>query len=207
MRGYKKYFVRSIAKNYPGSFRDVTSATEKNYQVISTDINFSFHSKNPLDRRLDFCAYFLALIKTLDERGEPYESIKRVILEVVTGYVTPKNKVQQLLKRVPPKLIGTGLWNALIKILTKKLAVNENKEGFIARIITSKEETYGLGYGVDIIECGVCKLFNKHNFGKYTPILCEVDKLTAALAGLELIRSGTIANGATKCDFRYRKVK
>jgi hypothetical protein len=207
MRGYKKYFVRSIAKNYPGSFRDVTSATEKNYQVISTDINFSFHSKNPLDRRLDFCAYFLALIKTLDERGEPYESIKRVILEVVTGYVTPKNKVQQLLKRVPPKLIGTGLWNALIKILTKKLAVNENKEGFIARIITSKQETYGLGYGVDIIECGVCKLFNKHNFGKYTPILCEVDKLTAALAGLELIRSGTIANGATKCDFRYRRVK
>ena len=109
--------------------------------------------------------------------------------------------------RIRPKLVGTGLWNVFINILSKKVAVNENKEGFIARIITSKEETYGLGYGVDIIECGICKLFNKHNFGKYTPILCEVDKLTSGLAGLELIRTGTIANGASKCDFRYRKVK
>lgn len=110
------------------------------------------------------------------------------------------------MKRIPAKLIGTGLWNVLIKVLAKKLGNNDNREGFIANIITSKEETYGLGYGVDIIECGVCKLFNKHNFGKYTPILCEVDKLTSGLAGLELIRSGTIATGATHCDFRYKKV-
>ncbi len=27
-------------------------------------------SKNPMDKRLDFCAYFLALIKTLDEKKE-----------------------------------------------------------------------------------------------------------------------------------------
>ena len=128
-------------------------------------------------------------------------------LEVVTDYITPKNKFQQMMMRIRPKLVGTGLWNVFINILSKKVAVNENKEGFIARIITSKEETYGLGYGVDIIECGICKLFNKHNFSKYTPILCEVDKLTSGLAGLELIRTGTIANGASKCDFRYRKVK
>jgi hypothetical protein len=207
MRSYKKHFAHAIKRNYPGSFDDVGSATERNYQMISADSSFFFRSKNPLDRRLDFCAYFLALIKTLDERGEQYETIKRVSLEVVTDYVTPKNKFQQMLKRIPPKLVGTALWNVFIKILSKKLAVNDNKEGFIARIITSKEETYGLGYGVDIIECGVCKLFNKHNFGKYTPILCEVDKLTSGLAGLELIRSGTIASGASKCDFRYRKVK
>ena len=109
------------------------------------------------------------------------------------------------MKRLPAKLIGTRLWNVLIRSLAGKLGKNDNREGFIARVITSKEETYGLGYGVDIVECGVCKLFNKHAFGKYTSILCEVDKLTSELAGLELIRSGTIANGAAKCDFRYRK--
>jgi hypothetical protein len=39
--------------------------------------------------------------------------------------------------------------------------------GFIATIITDKKETLGLGYGVDILECGICKLFNKHNYQKY----------------------------------------
>ncbi len=38
-------------------------------------------------------------------------------------------------------------------------------------------------------------------------ILCEVDKLTSSLAGLEMVRSGTIANGAAKCDFRWKIAK
>ncbi|MDB5014511.1 MAG: hypothetical protein JWQ25_2713, partial [Daejeonella sp.] len=53
---------------------------------------------------------------------------------------------------------------------------------------------------------GICKLFNKHNYQKYSAILCEVDEITSALAGLELIRKGTIARGATKCDFRFKKL-
>ena len=56
------------------------------------------------------------------------------------------------------------------------------------------------------IECGICKLFQKHNAGKYASILCEVDKVTSNLAGLELIRNSTIAYGAEKCDFRFKKI-
>lgn len=48
----------------------------------------------------------------------------------------------------------------------------------------------------------ICKLFQKHGAVRYAAILCEVDQITS----LELIRSSTIANGATKCDFRFRKV-
>jgi hypothetical protein len=55
-----------------------------------------------------------------------------------------------------------------------------------------------------MIECGICKLFEKHNYGKYTSIPCEVDELTSGLAGLKLIRNGTIALGATKCDFSFK---
>jgi hypothetical protein len=89
---------------------------------------------------------------------------------------------------------------------SKRVNRNDNKGGFKANIITDKQQTYGLGYGIDIVECGICKLFNKHHFDKYAPILCEVDKLTAELAGLILVRTGTIANGAKKCDFRFQKV-
>lgn len=40
---------------------------------------------------------------------------------------------------------------------------------------------------------------------KFTPILCEVDFMTSNMAGLQLIRSGTIATGAKICDFRFKK--
>ena len=86
----------------------------------------------------------------------------------------------------------------------KKVKNAGHPDGFVVKIITDKKETYGLGYGIDIVECGICKLFNKHGYSSYARILCEVDEITSGLAGLELIRAGTIANGASKCDFRWK---
>ena len=117
----------------------------------------------------------------------------------------PKNKVQAYLKRLTPALITTWLGKILVKSLSNKVRVNQHPDGFVARIITDRKETFGFGYGIDILECGICKLFTKHNYQKYASILCEVDEITSGLAGLQLIRTGTIANGATKCDFRFKK--
>ena len=205
MNEYKTYFIRSIKDNYPNEFDNIIGDTENHYNIISADTAFAKTSKNPVDRRLDFCSYFLALIKTLDERDEAFENIRKICLQITTEYVQPKNKIQEFLKRLLPKLTNTWLGQSLIKTFHKRVSVNSNPDGFIANIITNKQETYGLGYGIDIIECGICKLFKKHNYSKYASILCEVDEITSGLAGLQLIRIGTIANGAQKCDFRFKR--
>jgi hypothetical protein len=114
--------------------------------------------------------------------------------------------MQLWLKRLPAKLIGWKIIRPILNAFSRKVSKKGNPDGFRAEILTDKSETYNLGYGVDILECGICKLFQKHHAGKYASILCEVDKVTSGMAGLELIRSGTIANGAAKCDFRFRKI-
>jgi hypothetical protein len=206
MTDFKKYFAHAIRKNFPDNFAQVISRTEDHYQEISKDTSFAAISKNPLDRRLDFSSYFLAFIMTLDAIGESFEDIRNVCLEIVTSYVQPRNKLQAFFKRQLPKLLGTWVGQRLVLSLNKKVSQNKNPEGFVAAIITDKQKTFGLGYGVDILECGICKIFNKHNFGKYASILCEVDEITSSLAGLKLIRTGTIATGAKKCDFRYQRI-
>ena len=205
MRKAQKYFSRAVQKMYPAEFRKVITETNNHYKIIVKDVSFASTLGNPLDKRLDVSSYFLALIKTLDERGENYETIRKICLEVVTEFVRPQNKFQQVLKRIPAQLANTWLANLVITILQKKVSKNSHPDGFVANILTAKEETYGLGYGFDIIECGIHKLFKKHNYGKYTPILCEVDFMTSNMAGLQLIRTGTIANGAKICDFRFKK--
>ena len=207
MSRYKKYFIAVLKRHFPDNFESIIKDNDMNYLTISRDTQFAKSSSNPIDKRLDFCAYFLALIITLDRLAMPYEQIRQICLEVTTDYVRPKNKLQQALKRLPAKLSNTWLSSALLKWLNKRVSKNSNQGGFVANIITDKSETYGFGYGIDIMECGICKLFNKHNYGKYSSILCEVDELTSALAGLTLIRSGTIALGAKKCDFRFKKAK
>lgn len=205
MAKFRHYFNDAVTRHYPDSRDDVMHETDKNFQVISKDTQFAATSGNPIDKRLDFCAYFLALIETLDRRGEEFEQVRRICLEVVTEYVRPKNMLHAFAKRIPPKLVGTWLGRKLSKLFDAKISRNKSKDGFIARVITDKDKTYGLGYGIDIIECGICKLFKKHNYYKYASILCEVDEVTSALAGLRLIRTGTIANGASKCDFRFQR--
>ena len=181
-------------------------AVEKHYALISADTRFAATSKNPIDRRLDFCAYFLALIKTLDEQGDSFENIRTICLGVAMEYVRPKSKFQEMLKRLPARMIGTPAGAFLLGVLNKKVSQNSNPDGFVATILTDKHKTFGFGYGVDILECGICKLFSKHHYFKYASILCEVDKVTSGFAGLELIRTGTIANGAELCDFRFKKL-
>lgn len=207
MGHYKKYFILFIKENYSSESANIIANTENHYKIISTDIAFAKSSKNPIDKRLDFCAYFLALIKTLDEKGESFENIRKICLQITTEYVQPNNKIQEFFKRLLPKLTNTWLGQRLIKVFHEMVSVNTNADGFIANIITDKQKTFGLGYGIDIIECGICKLFKKHNYSKYASILCEVDEITSGLAGLQLIRTGTIANGAKKCDFRFKRLE
>jgi hypothetical protein len=206
MGSYKKYFVKNIKQNFPGNSDKIIAFADAHYKIISVDTRFAKTSANPIDKRLDFCSYFLALIMALDKQGENFETIRNICLEVVTGYVRPKNKIHALLKRLPAKLTNTWLWNIVIKAFNKKVSRRSHPDGFVANIITNKEETFGLGYGIDILECGICKLFKKHRYEKYASILCEVDELTSNMAGLQLIRTGTIALGAKKCDFRYKKI-
>ena len=207
MPQFKTYFIASIRSRYPSNAQSLLIELDKEFNLLLPDVKFAATSKNPMDRRLVFCAYFLALIKVLDHQGESFEQIRTVSLEIVKEYVRPKNAFQQFMRKLPPRLIKFRVANAALKFLAKKLSTKGHPDGFVSKVIFDKKETYGLGYGIDILECGICKLFNKHGYKKYAPILCEVDEVTSNLAGLKLIRSGTIANGASKCDFRYSPIK
>lgn len=206
MSNYKKYFIQTVQANFPDHWKIMMQEVENHFELISVDTQFARTSHNPIDRRLDFCAYFLALIKTLETQGESFETIRNVCLETVKEYVRPKNKLQQFFRKLPPQLLTTRLASIFLKYFNKQVSKNSNPAGFIANIITNKQDTYGFGYGIDIVECGVCKLFQKHNRPQYASILCEVDAITSNFAGLELIRKGTIALGARKCDFRFKRI-
>ena len=203
---YLDSFHQTLKKQYPDNWELVFQDIDEAYTTISKDIIFCSTSKNPLDKRLDFSAYFLALIQVLERQDTSFEKIRKVCLEIVSDYVKPKNLFQKWLKKLPPKLIKTKFGNTIIRIMDKKIRNIGHPDGFVARIITDQQKTYGLGYGIDILECGICKLFKKHNEQKYVSILCEIDKITSGLAGLELIRTGTIANGSLKCDFRFKRL-
>ena len=202
---FRKYFIRTIKKHFPADASAVVREVDERFQILSVDTKFAARSSNPIDRRLDFAAYFLSLIQTLERKNLSFEQIKVICLEITYDYVTPKNSFQRWMKKLPAKLIGTSIAKPLKKVFHRRISKLGHPDGFRATVITDKKMTYDLGYGFDIHECGICKLFQKHGANKYASILCEVDKVTSNLAGLELIRNSTIAYGADKCDFRFKR--
>lgn len=205
MKKFHAYFLPTIVKHYPHAANEIISKMDLLYLNIY-DPSLST-SNNPIDKRLSFSAYFLALIQSLDERGESYDQIRQVCLQVAHDFVQPKNGLQRLIKTWPSRFIQTWFGRLLIQNLKKETEKPGHPDGFVARILTDKESTYDLGYGIDILQCGICKQFQKQNYAQFTSILCEVDYMTTNLAGLEMIRYGTIAQGADICDFRYKKKK
>lgn len=201
---FKKHFHRALHQRYPAQAETLVSELEARYAVLKQEVAFAKKSPNPVDRRLDFTACFLGLVQVLEKKGESFEKIREICLEITHEYVRPKNAVQAWFKRLPAKIIPTPLGSLLTRFMQKKTQRLGHPDGFLVKIVTDPAQTFGLGYGIDILECGICKQFQKHGMQRYATILCEVDKLTSALAGLEMHRSGTIANGSKCCDFRWK---
>lgn len=203
---FPPYFHRQLRLSYPATASALIAQTESNFQSLLPEISFARNSSNPIDRRLTFCAYFLATIQTLESHQATYEEIRALCLSVTEAYVQPRNAFTKLLRRLPGALIQTPLTKLLAAIMKRKTEHRGHPDGFLVQILTAPAQTNNLGYAFNILECGIVKLFAKHNAAHYAPILCEVDQLTSSLAGLELIRQSTIANGATICDFKFKKL-
>ena len=61
------------------------------------------------------------------------------------------------------------------------------------------------GYGMNIRSCAVCHLFSGYGAMELVPYMCSLDDVASDAHGQGLRRTGTIALGATHCDFRFRK--
>jgi hypothetical protein len=204
---YRKYFKQVLENHHPDTYKSLIEAIELKNNGLAESTKFALKSKNPLDKRLPFSAYFLAMIQVLEEENLSFEKIREYCLEVASAYVAPKNRIHKWYNLLLPKLINSPIAKPLISKMKRKVAVLDSPNGFRAQVLTNKTETLGFGYGIDILECGICKVFKANEAQKYSSLLCEVDKLTSSFAGLELVRTGTIANGHSNCDFRFKAIQ
>lgn len=72
----------------------------------------------------------------------------------------------------------------------------------VVDILPGNDE-YDLGY--DYHECGICKLCQDEGCPELAAYLCRMDYVLADIMHMELVRTGTIAEGSSYCDFRYSR--
>ena len=60
-------------------------------------------------------------------------------------------------------------------------------------------------FGYDFLECGTQKLYRSQGAEAFLPYYCYLDFVTHRLAGWQFCRTMTLAGGAERCDFRWRR--
>ena len=96
----------------------------------------------------------------------------------------------------PKKMAGRLQWS-------EDSHKHKYENDWVVDILTGNDE-YDLGY--DYHECGACKLCNDEGCPELAAYLCRMDYVLADIMNMKLVRTGSIAEGAPYCDFRYSRL-
>jgi hypothetical protein len=131
--------------------------------------------------------------KTVEQIGELFYKIGRAVLKSapagLLGMVGKMSFSRLYLSRVRKRAIESHM--------------REYPEGYVYDFIEGDGKTFD--YGVDYLECASCKFLAKQGASELAPYLCPVDILYSEALGWGLTRTMTLAEGAGKCDFRFKQ--
>jgi hypothetical protein len=127
---------------------------------------------------------YLAIYQALRPRGYDAHRVGRAILAAPVIEIGPSEKGAATIAEDAAASLGDA-------------APNE----FAFELVEGGEES---DYGMNIRACAVCHAFGRHDATDLVPYMCALDDVVSDATGQGLRRTGTIALGATHCDFRYK---
>ena len=195
-------FKHILALEFPVDADRILGEMHEEFKGLLPRLPYIGGDKNLLTENLVVSAWFLSLYKTLNKRGYGDDFIGDLCYRIAEDFV---HKQPQWAAKLQGALAGTGLFKSMYRKLSEKSQMREYPGDFVVQYVEGSGEHFD--YGFDFTECGICKLFQAENTSSFTKHMCRIDYLTTSFNGIELIRTGTIANGAEKCDFRFRKLK
>lgn len=195
---YMKKFMRKVLLSYfdEDDVNNIIEKTRKEYESLIPKLPY-IGKRNPFMVNLVQSAWCLALYRVLKTYGKTMEEVGKILYEAT----------EEKFSSYPGWLLKfAGAW-MFAENRVKKLAERAQKREYPGDWVWSYVEGDGVefDFGVDFIECGVCKFFKKQGAEEFVPYLCLLDFPGSKASGSGLARTMTIAEGGEKCDFRFKR--
>jgi len=175
------------------------SETNREFENLIPQLPY-IGGKQPFTEFIVFTAMFLAMYRVNKAHGKTAEQTGEMMFEIGRAF----------LQSYPVILVylfgGMNFSRRYLKLVRKGAAESQQRkypEGSVINFVEGDGEHFD--YGVDYIECASCKFLTKHGAPELAPYLCPVDILYSDTLGWGLTRTMTLAEGAEKCDFRFKK--
>jgi hypothetical protein len=139
-----------------------------------------------------------ALYRALQSRGETVDWVGQLIYKI--------SEAEFLAIPVLARRIAAALWFSrwFQKRLQKRATESQNRpypKGYVMAFV--RGDTKSFDFGIDYTECALCNFLKENGAMELAPYICAVDKVASETMGWGLSRTMTLADGRTKCDFRF----
>lgn len=178
---------------------DVVGDMRKRFSSLLEKVPYIGGSKNHLTETLLWSASALALYQAIQNRNKLIQDTGYIIYQAMK--ITLEKMPRELAKDLGHKLFTEDYKNKL-----RHYAIySQNREYTGDWVCNFIEGNNIFDYGYDYTECGIQKFLRSQNADELTPYLCALDFLSSEVLETGLIRTSTLAEGSSKCDFRYRR--
>ena len=199
-----KPFFEATQKVLTARFVDDLAATllmetKQAYEALRPEIPYIGGKGNMFSEWLNYGAYYLAMYRALSARGHNVDDVGKLIYET---YDVMADYPEWFLRIVGHFKYG-GKYEEKLKGAATASRELKYPGDFVSSFIAGDGENFD--YGLDITECGICKLYVAQGAERLARYMCLSDYVVSKAFNRGLVRYKTIAEGAEKCDFRYKK--
>jgi hypothetical protein len=156
--------------------------------------------RQPFTEFVVFTGMLLAVYRVSKAHGQTVEQTGIMIHEIGRAFLKPVPHF--LLRMLMPLNFSPRYLDRLRKRAIESQA-RPYPEGYVLDFIEG--DGVNFDYGVDYLECASCKFLAKQGASEIAPYLCPVDILYSNALGWGLMRTQTLAEGADRCDFRFKR--
>jgi hypothetical protein len=192
--------IRPLLSQYVGEQTDALIAqTRQEYQALIPQLPY-VGPRQPFAEFIIFSGWFLALYRVLKAQGRTVEETGQLIYRIDEAFL-------KVYPRFVTRLLGRRIFSpAYIADARRRAAESQQRQrpgGWVAVFVEGDGQTFD--YGVDYIECGTCKFLASQAALEVAPYLCPSDVHYSEAFAWGLMRTQTLAEGHSRCDFRFKK--
>lgn len=165
---------------------ELLASARKNFEDMLDELPYKDRPEHTMASSLFACAAMLAIFEVLRERGVDAHAWGRAIHTLPAVVPQDDGEASGEQARVDGEASRS------------EAASNE----FVFELLDGDEHS---DRGMNVTSCAICHLFGKHDAMELVPYMCSLDDVMSDAGGQGLRRTGTIALGASHCDFRFRK--
>jgi len=204
---YLKDFKRIFKADHPVLLTHFSSQqiptllaeTRKEFEDLLPQLPY-LGGEKPFTDFIIFTAMILAFYRASLTHGKSLEQFAIILFQVEKHYLQSTPKF--LMRFFGPRTFHPNYINKV-----RQRAVETQQRQYPGNYVFEFVEGDGINfdYGIDYIECGACKYLDSQGASELAPYVCPADILYSQILGWGLSRTQTIAEGAERCDFRFKQ--